>query len=363
VLEEFLNPLRLPQRALEALDSLGDIAQDLGALRAGVGSGLEALDETTTCIHGEMTELSTRLEGLTRMEETTTSIHGEMTQLSERLECLTRMEDALNDGLAELSARVKRLSKQLEILPTPQLDKGDPFPHLTLEGADGLVELRERWSDGPLAVAFMRHMGCSFCREHLADLDQARPEIRAAGGEVVAIFQNRGGEARAFCDERRAGLECLGDPRREGYGAVALKQGSWKEYFGPRIVMRQLQAMRSGFKPGIPKGDVSQRPGTFVVGTDGLIVFAHYNRDASDNPTTDAVVSAVREAAGARTDGNVATPRPVPVALLGLMRAVAAREAFDRLPATGGRLRRNGALPKADTCRSDEGQRPGRGKC
>ncbi|MCA1678285.1 MAG: redoxin domain-containing protein [Actinobacteria bacterium] len=244
MLDEFLNPLRLSQRALDALDSLGDIARDLGALREGVSSGMETLDETTTSIHGDMTELSTKLEGLNRMEETTASIHEDMTELSTRLEGLTRieattvtihedmtelstrlegltrMEDALEDGLTELGARVKRLSKQLEILPTPQLDRGDPFPELTLEGANGPVELRERWSDGPLAVAFMRHMGCSFCREHLAQLDQAREQIRAAGGEVVAIFQNQGGDARAFCDERQVGLDCLGDPRREGYGAV-----------------------------------------------------------------------------------------------------------------------------------------------
>jgi len=362
VLEDLFNPLRLPQRALEALDSLGDIAQDLGALRAGVSGGLERLEETTLSIDQGMTELSAQLEGLNRMEETTASIDREMTELSERLECLTRMEGAMNDGLAELSARVKRLSKQLEILPTPQLDKGDPFPDFTLEGAHGPVELRERWSEGPLAVAFMRHMGCSFCREHLAQLDQARGEIRAAGGEVVAVFQNRGGDARAFCNERRVGLDCLGDPRREGYGAVALKKGSWKEYIGPAIMMRQLQAIRSGYRPGAPKGDVSQRPGTFVVGTDGLIVFAHYNRDSSDNPTTDAVLAAVREAAGAHAD-VATTPRTVAIAPLDSTLAEPARDAFDRLARTGDRFQRNGASPEVDTCRSDRRQRLGGGKC
>ena len=44
---------------------------------------------------------------------------------------------------------------------------GDAFPDLTLESVDGTVRLSERWAVGPLVVAFMRHFGCPFCREHL----------------------------------------------------------------------------------------------------------------------------------------------------------------------------------------------------
>ncbi len=41
----------------------------------------------------------------------------------------------------------------------PQLEKGDSFPELTVASTDGPVELRERWRQGPLVVAFMRHFG------------------------------------------------------------------------------------------------------------------------------------------------------------------------------------------------------------
>jgi len=385
MIDEFLAPLRLPQKALDSLDSLGDIAQDLGALREGVGSGLDTLDETTTSIHEDMAELSTRLEGLARMEETTASIHedmaelstqleglarmekttasihGDMTELSTRLEGLARMEDALETGLTDLGARIKRLSKQLEILPTPRLAQGDAFPEFALDSPNGPVELRDRWRERPLAVAFLRHMGCAFCREHLAELDKAREEIHAAGGDVVAIFQNPGGEAREFCDERGIGLDCLGDPRRDGYDAVALKKGSWKEYLGPAVLMRQVQAARSGHKPGLPKGSVAQRPGTFVVGTDGLIVFAHYNIDSSDNPTTDAVLAAIREATGASTNGAVATPRSI--APLGVPRVDADGQTDGPSQGNGdGPSQGNGTASEAVTCRPEPGRR-GRGKC
>ena len=40
-----------------------------------------------------------------------------------------------------------------------RLSEGDAFPELTLESVDGPVALRERWRQGPLVVAFMRHFG------------------------------------------------------------------------------------------------------------------------------------------------------------------------------------------------------------
>ena len=64
------------------------------------------------------------------------------------------------------------------------------------------------------------------------------------------------------------------------------------------MVKRFVGAATSGHLAGNPKGgDVAQRPGTFVVASDGRLAFAHYNRDSSDNPPTDAVIAAVRESA------------------------------------------------------------------
>ena len=39
------------------------------------------------------------------------------------------------------------------------LKPGDAFPDMTLESREGEVRLSDRWHDGPLIVAFMRHFG------------------------------------------------------------------------------------------------------------------------------------------------------------------------------------------------------------
>jgi peroxiredoxin len=117
-------------------------------------------------------------------------------------------------------------------------------------------------------------------------LGEAYDGFRKAGSDVVAIFQYRADPTYHFCRKRDVPFDCLGDPEREGYHAVGLERGSAKEVIGPQLAKGFLRAARHGALPGIPKGDTAQRPGTFVVATDGTVAFAHYSKDSSDNPDT-----------------------------------------------------------------------------
>ena len=111
------------------------------------------------------------------------------------------------------------------------------------------------------------------------------------------MFQYRAEPTYNFCRKRKVPFDCLGDPEREGYHAVGLEKGSMREYIGPQLVTGFVRAARRGAFAGNPKGgDVSQRPGTFVVGTDGRVALAHYNKDSSDNPAIAAVLEAIRAA-------------------------------------------------------------------
>jgi peroxiredoxin len=119
-------------------------------------------------------------------------------------------------------------------------------------------------------------------------------EFREAGADIVAIFQYRAEPTYHFCRKRGVPFDCLGDPDREGYQAVGLERGSAKEYIGPQLIKGFVRAARHGALPGKPEGDVAQRPGTFVVSTEGTVAFAHYNKDSSDNADTDELLSVVR---------------------------------------------------------------------
>ena len=120
-------------------------------------------------------------------------------------------------------------------------------------------------------------------------------EFREAGADVVAIFQYRADPTFHFCRKRGVPFECLGDPERNAYHEVGLESGSMKEYIGPQLVTGFVRAARKGAFAGNPKGgDVSQRPGTFVVGADGTVAYAHYNKDSADHPPIEELLSVVR---------------------------------------------------------------------
>jgi peroxiredoxin len=125
-------------------------------------------------------------------------------------------------------------------------------------------------------------------------LDEALEEIRAAGGDVVCVFQYRAAPTRNFCRQRGVELECLGDPELAGYDAVGLERGGVKELASPKVALGALRAARKGQLPGKPEGDTTLMPATFVVGTDGRVLFAHYNADQSDNAPMGPVLDAVR---------------------------------------------------------------------
>ena len=125
-------------------------------------------------------------------------------------------------------------------------------------------------------------------------MGEAYEEFRAAGADVVAIFQYRAEPTYHFARKRDVPFDCLGDPEREAYHAVGLERGSTREYLGPQLVKGFVRAARQGQFGGIPKGDVAQRPGTFVVSSEGRVVYAHYNQDSADNPDTAELLRVVR---------------------------------------------------------------------
>ena len=129
-------------------------------------------------------------------------------------------------------------------------------------------------------------------------MGEAHEEIRSLGGDVVAVLQYGAEEVDEFCRDRDVPFRCLGDPDREAYAAVGLRRGSLREWMGPQMLTAFVRAAKKKALVGDPKGgDVALRPGTFVVGRDGRVAYAHYNADSADNAPGEAVLAALRAAA------------------------------------------------------------------
>jgi hypothetical protein len=51
-----------------------------------------------------------------------------------------------------------------------------------------------------------------------------------------------------------------------------------------------MRAMSRGYTPGIPRGDVMQMPGVFLIDTEGNIRYSYFSKDVSDHPPIDALL-------------------------------------------------------------------------
>jgi hypothetical protein len=155
--------------------------------------------------------------------------------------------------------------------------------------SNGGATLRELSEVRPLLVVFLRHAGCTFCREALADLQAQRARIEAAGVSLALVHMIDDAEAeRFFARYGLADVPRFSDPERALYRAFDLQRGSLWQLLGPPVWWRGAKAFFGGHWVGQLQGDGFQMPGTFVLHK-GQIVQAFRNRTSADRPDYTAI--------------------------------------------------------------------------
>jgi peroxiredoxin len=164
------------------------------------------------------------------------------------------------------------------------------------QNGESLLSLSRRQ---PRLVVCLRHLGCTFCRESLADLARLRPEIERSGTGIVLVHPS-GDEAAAelFRSYGLADLPRFADPDRVLYRSLGLARGSLRQVLGPRVVWRGITATLRGHRLGRKDGDVWQMPGVFLV-DDGRIVEAFRHRDVAERPDYRAIAARLQQRPGA----------------------------------------------------------------
>lgn len=137
----------------------------------------------------------------------------------------------------------------------------------------------------PLLVVFLRHFGCTFCRETLADLQKHRAEIEACGVSIVLVHMLSDLEAVKYLQPYGLDdVDRISDPTRSLYQAFGLKLGNVRQLLGPSVWLRGLRAAvfdRHGV--GMLAGNGLQMPGVFLVHR-GEVVAAYRHETAGDRP-------------------------------------------------------------------------------
>lgn len=174
----------------------------------------------------------------------------------------------------------------------------DPAPDLELQDVQGAPRLLSPlWKKQVLILAFTRHFGCPQCKEMVDQLVTAQPEIKAKGLGLAIVTQGTPEQARAFCEERAPGAQCLADPERKSYRAYGLERTSLWQTFLSLDVWRsnwRLKRARGWNVEMPPKGqDAMQMAGTFVIAPNGRIRLPYYYDHIADHPPVDLLLHGV----------------------------------------------------------------------
>jgi hypothetical protein len=144
--------------------------------------------------------------------------------------------------------------------------------------------LRELTTGRPVLLVFLRHFGCTFCREAVDEISKKRTTLESGGTRLAFVHLGTEEKANAFFTPY--GLQDaprFADPDGKLYEAFGLARAEWRQYLNQESILRMLVAWLNGNFVGLPAGDVQRMPGAFLV-KDGEIRKSFRHKLVSDRP-------------------------------------------------------------------------------
>ncbi len=173
------------------------------------------------------------------------------------------------------------------------LKAGDRAPAFTLHDPDGKpVSSTELLAQGPLVVSFYRGVWCPYCNMELQALQAALPDFEASGAKLVAISPQTAVNSRKSVRQNALGFPILSDTHNDVAASFGLR------FELPDYLVELYKALKNDL-PSF-NGDPSwtlPMPGRFVIGQDGIILYAEVNPDYTRRPEPEDMLPALRRAA------------------------------------------------------------------
>jgi peroxiredoxin len=145
----------------------------------------------------------------------------------------------------------------------------------------------------PVLLVFLRHFGCSFCRQTLDDVSKIHPELDRRGVQVVFVHLGSPERAKPFFDYYRISwVERISDPEGRLYAAPAFKLArvSLFQLIRPAVWIAWIKGAVAAHGIGIIREDAQQMPGVFFL-RDRRIANLFRHRTIADRPNYLALVS------------------------------------------------------------------------
>ncbi|MEP7195845.1 MAG: SelL-related redox protein [Saprospiraceae bacterium] len=141
-------------------------------------------------------------------------------------------------------------------------------------------------------LVFMRHFGCSFCREAMADLQKLDAEKSNKNFEIILVHMSNSEVAEEYFKKFKIGhLDHISDQNCVLYNNFGLTKANFNQLFGFRSWIRGIETgLLNGHGWGMQLGDGFQMPGIFTINK-GKVVSEFRHKFPSDKPDYEKLVN------------------------------------------------------------------------
>ncbi len=154
------------------------------------------------------------------------------------------------------------------------------------------TNLWELGLENKLLLVFVRHSGCTFCRETLNELKGKLSNLKEQMITPVVVHMGSADDGQRMLE--RAGLQGthhISNPNADLYRAFDLRRGELSQLLGPRVWWRGFQsAILKGNGTGSLVGDGFQLGGAFLI-ENGKITKSFPAKDAADKVPFECLLS------------------------------------------------------------------------
>ena len=166
------------------------------------------------------------------------------------------------------------------------LKVGDRAPDFELMNASGkAVKLSSLIERGPVVITWYRGGWCPYCNIALRGFHKVLPEIRAAGGTLIAISPETPDNTMTTAEKNHLDFEVLSDRGNK----VAHTYGV--AYKIPKIITEQFKGRLDLAKYNGDEGDELPLGATYVIDREGVIRYAFVDSDYRKRAEPAAVVA------------------------------------------------------------------------
>ena len=146
--------------------------------------------------------------------------------------------------------------------------------------------LLELVDERPVLLVFLRHFGCTFCRQAIDDVSKIRGKLAERGVQVAFAHLGSPERAKPYFDYYGlSDVERVSDPDGSLYRdpGFALARVSVFQLFRPAVWIGWLRGAIFKYRIGLLKEDIQQMPGVFFL-KDRAIANVFRLRTIADRP-------------------------------------------------------------------------------